>query len=1411
MLKKTKLTYRGINRDVTKSKRNPEFYFDAENIRIQATDSATTGSVTNDKGNDFACTLPTGQVIIGHAVMKDYLVVFSTSGSLDKITRITLPTYQMKELFSGALNFSKDHLIETEVYYESDEIQKVYWVDGINQLRHINIISEGYTQQDATLFDAVPEVTFSSPYVSSIDYGGIHTAGMIQYAYNLVKQNGSQSAISPVSELYPLNKSKAGGKVNEYVGKILNVTISNVDLKYDIIRLYAIKYTSYNEAPSISIIAEETIGNNPEFTFSDDGRIIRAIAADQFTFLGGTAFIPSTITSKFNRLILGNIKELYFDVNTEDYDTRAYRFPLSSTVTKIKNKDDSSYTNVTYDGEKIVDLIGNAIIPTDHDCITPTDEFNDSTELVESTLLYDEQSFLADTQDENIFQYLPTDIIPSQAGMMKATIWLDVPGISSKSKTYFIHGTPGINCAQTIVSKLNGLDYKIVGHRITAYIGVLTSPLGENLTPNSILTYIENSTTGVSVAHQLTVTIVDVQTSTNSTLNNVGLYKYNSTIYGATGTNIEVEIVKKALADPRNVLKSNEVYRLGIEFYNKRGQCTEPKWIADIKAPQGNLNNDYNTLKVTLKNPSILTALGVVGWRILRVDRTEQDKTILCQGIVSPMIFQNYENIGTSDITKGITYADNDLLKMPTPFMRNTSNLYETWKRKSTDSLAPYINKLQHGKCISEEATTGEIDDPRQEIFRDSESGDNNSGNNSQLSFEETRLFQLYAPEVIFNNINLSENLKLRFNHTVLNPIASCSEWAKQYNTDNTLLAAELKRSGRLSLYKDSLGRFNALNQYARIGGTGDHNIQNKYQYYRNYSFGNYIADKEYSILETPVKAGTGQNGLKYANLSKYNFANSLGTLLADKNHQDGGDDGIISVNSHGIKNITVVLSNQQTLESIYSESALVDDSNGVFEMVRTIANQYGGNTFEARSRNSYLRIGSYQTLTSGDNTILINQAGDTFVGKFRFARILGNSSSVLSSKYCEITEIVEYPVETSIDINNRADASISWDSVFMPSFDEYHHYNKVYSQQPIFTRTTATPFTFQERKVFDNRINATKVKTSGEIVDSWTDVLVNEELYVDGKYGQITKIIQNNDLVYCLQEQAISLLEISPRVQTVATDGTSIELGRGQVLYNYSYLNTNSGSVNPQAVFKSQSSIYYIDVINKSINRVIGKDVIGLTDKHGLHSYMDTYLNYHTQKFSKQITGGFDMITNDAYFTTNSFTLAFNEQLDAFTSRYSFKPLRYIYCLYGLYTTDLGLKLWKHGSGARGKYYDVVYPSKITLIVAPEPDVDCVFNNGEYKSEVYNISGVAQHGKTLSTLLCWNEHQSSLTVPLTVGANIKRKFWDWNFFIPRDKINPLQRMRGQWLYMTFDFDNTLNEKLILHDMIISYDAVYKQ
>ena len=172
MNKNVLMTYKGMNQDISQSKFSNEFYFEGKNIRILATDSQSSASITNDKGNELVLTIPTPiidydlkkiqygtsilnyttnnintlspnqsqtQNLISHAICKDSIVLFTTDNNgfdcvwnLDKSFNITL-------LYLRNLGFSINNPIQAISNYENDKIEKVYWVDGKNQMRFLNI------------------------------------------------------------------------------------------------------------------------------------------------------------------------------------------------------------------------------------------------------------------------------------------------------------------------------------------------------------------------------------------------------------------------------------------------------------------------------------------------------------------------------------------------------------------------------------------------------------------------------------------------------------------------------------------------------------------------------------------------------------------------------------------------------------------------------------------------------------------------------------------------------------------------------------------------------------------------------------------------------------------------------------------------------------------------------------------------------------------------------------------------------------------------------------------------------------------------------------------------------------------------------------------------------------------------
>ena len=154
--KATSHVIQGMQKDTSKSKVGKEFAFNNHNIRITAREDNTLLTITNEKGTrryaNFSGTY------LGHCVLQDQLVLFYKNEDKDYISVYDGMT--LTELYIGNLNFSLNNTLETLGVYENERIQKVYWVDGINQPRVINIKAskEVKSKWVDSSFDFVPEL-----------------------------------------------------------------------------------------------------------------------------------------------------------------------------------------------------------------------------------------------------------------------------------------------------------------------------------------------------------------------------------------------------------------------------------------------------------------------------------------------------------------------------------------------------------------------------------------------------------------------------------------------------------------------------------------------------------------------------------------------------------------------------------------------------------------------------------------------------------------------------------------------------------------------------------------------------------------------------------------------------------------------------------------------------------------------------------------------------------------------------------------------------------------------------------------------------------------------------------------------------------------------------------------------------
>jgi len=1342
--KNVKHSYNGMQKDITSSQFQSNFYYEGKNVRINSTDSQSTNSITNEKGNSLILTIPIPvidnsnldlkkifynnkeliyitneidnlsssgeQIIIGHSNSRDYVLLFTTDNSgFDCIWKMTYDTYDLTLLYVRNMGFSENNPIQTINNFENKDVDKVYWIDTKSQMRFINIHHsvnnkdiEELIDISISVIDMVGKYDLNQPIISSVISGGIHTSGMIQYAYNLYRLNSSQTKISPLTELISLDKGNQGGAINEIVSSLPIIDIKNIDPNYTNIRVYAIKYTSYNEIPSISIIEDRLIPTNKSIQIFDDGSVISTLSLEEFRFLGSDIIIPKNINSKDNRLFFANYQEVNFDVNL---DTRAYSFPINSTSTSI-------YKNLFLNGSNpdgtSLTVFADYNVPENHDSIN---------------LNYDSRR-----------------------------------------------------------------------------------------------------------------------------------YQYNNTKEGGEGKYLKYELTKSTIFNEnRKYFKDDEIYRLGIVFYNKYGQKSLPKWIADFKAPNGNLNGNYNTLKVTLKsefftwlnNTSFLTDYEQpTGYKILIGERTINDRTIVANGLLAPMMI-NYKttNDNADSLIQSNKSIADTLPKLPNILSRN-------YNKTSLYGIAKPLRSSLHLSPMSIQRNTPDNEMPR---------ADRGNRDTAGRVYQYNSMLQLYSPEILFNNsISLSESTQLRIKGSLKNN--TNNGWGRIYETNAVAPINDEVRvtGGLMSYYLEPSGSVEnvingATSPWARglvtSVFTNDYSKAGFVMYDRVYG-GNKSSDIntglyqkapisiKYDIYGKPEIVEKGQSGTNYNNDPKYRYLNSLESVLTDSGRSDYDDaensnfrGKIVSINSHGNKSIVLVPGNlpttnhwdRPTHETLGLAAGITGDNNGLIgELVKTdneiyLGNIYGGNTYEDKKRTNYIEIGNYSKLNISEPSIEILSPGDTFVNFFKFARIVKTDKDIISEGTFVLEELITILSETTIDLKNRNDLSFNdWTSKFQPSNEEYHKYNKVYSQMSNLIQNRDINYNIKKLNSFDTNIISSKLKSSGELIDSWTDILQNEVLTLDGKHGSINSLTNFNDQIYGIQDKAFAFISINPRVQIQGDDGISVELGSGSVLQEYKYISTESGTINKWSVVPTSKGIYYYDLLNKSFMLFSGQ-IGSISDTKMMHSYFISNTELEDLKIDnpliKQgISSGYDQINNDIFMTfhrnNNSFTISYNELRNQFISFYDYLPSMYISKGQYFITTNPNLKsIYRQYAGQYNNFYGINYPSYVILNINPEANLDTVFDNIMYKSEVY-LNDIDQPDKTLTKVRLYSEYQDSGLVPLTLSrtGNLRRKFRDWNAVLPRNQ-GSRERIRNPWVKLVLQFDNTFNYKLILHDISISYSV----
>lgn len=585
---------KGLNKDINKINFPSDNYYHLQNGRVLSDTGNDGFSISNIEGNKLEIdNLYPDFIIIGYCNIRDDVVLFYANKNHTGAGKIVLLKY-----YDNALNpiklYEHDDLGFKEAFpikedmvvgrYESPSVIKVYWTDGYNTLRYLNIAQDENT--NGTSYDnynivrntpieklnVLSNVNFTTPKFSSYTSGSLNS-GMIQYAYRLYSVRGFESTFSPASELIPLTKytdssgtenlrgqATGGQALDTNSGRGVNIKIELSDdilELYDKIEVVSLWYSDRFGLPTISIIDQKEISKTI-YTVDEGGASeYGTIELETFQALAND-FTCKTITSKDNRLFAGNVTDGEFEVS---YDARAYRY----------THQDYTTSSTLYGNSGKISLFG----------------FENS--------------------------------------WIERVLTSGDPFTGTYGTTGVTYGTGEIPIDFDCVNIYNLLDYESGAPLKYKSDGVTLGGTGVNIS----YSFEED------ICYQIDETASLSEISLNADITSQG---------GGSVGGVNIVGNKEWIHGSKKGYQRDEIYRFGIVFFDKKGRQSYVKWIGDIRMPS---NNDiattyYNSQgvfarplypKFEVNNVPSDSDGNTLDYRIVSVKRAPEDKTIISQGL----------------------------------------------------------------------------------------------------------------------------------------------------------------------------------------------------------------------------------------------------------------------------------------------------------------------------------------------------------------------------------------------------------------------------------------------------------------------------------------------------------------------------------------------------------------------------------------------------------------------------------------------------------------------------------------------------------------------------------------------------------------------------------------------------------
>ena len=1457
MNKKDTHVVTGMSRDMSVTRFNPNLVVDARNIRITTQgDKATLLIVTNEKGTkEISLPTPIKGCIIGNCVIDNTLVLFTVPYDGDdrdddypdyiyKITNINTNIPVVTPIFKGALGFSSQHPIETTVVIENENIKKVYWVDGINQPRMININKE-YQDNDNDAFDFCQTVEFNHSFtVEKNTTGGEFPVGTIQYCFSYFNLNGQETNLIETSPLYYLSPADRGLPADSRCTNSFLIKIGNADTSFDYVRLYSIIRTSENATPNCRIVGDYKITD--DIIIVDNGTIGSTIDPTALYFIGGKSIIAGTLDQKDNTLFLGNLKE-----TSPKLSSLSYKNSTLGEYIKNNLNDEIPIESVYFD---------HTDTPKVSSQVINDNEYWNSAEVAGREFYSDTIDNTKSSRSKKGFKshegYRLGFVAQKETGEWSDVVWVgDYDELCMPGEHFFKYGEMPDHSEERVIWRS---CKRTLGFRASLpeqVVTLLRTNHFRRVAP--VVVFPQDVDKKVVCQGLLFGTVFNI----NDRLDNSPFvqsdwrarldYSFEAIDNEIQTMPIAVNPILPTVEDTSNFeskvqefkdLYGDFYYRDAniIDFYSPDIEATESitsqslentnlrivgfsnlgYWIGGGSpyVPEHVVDSymDIQTRGIyditSTQYPSIFKSLKLgssVNGEYQKL-QTHSRFSLLPQDLCFPGLLDGYANLNG-------TYGN-----APEKSSGSSSYLYLTylWHRSgSLNNQNPVSNSQEirtaqyTRKCISEiQYGLTTYLQPSEENFS---LPPYNVEVNTPKVFDSDQISALQVPidsidgnttnVLYYGNVDKVHTPSLKTYETLINGSNVTLDFSNGYPITYIPLQNSGVPTGGISEYND--GKTKQLNWPKVITPV---NI-------------GYISRGNDTALhgKDPVR-------IKYKTTKHAVFSLKKNSLGGSSLAMSGSTIPMVWQNQsytgfNQLKGIDSWVNSSSFSSEIFPYTHL-RDSVLVGELYRDftpdqLAARFGGTSEEALATNKWVMCGDPVNLESGQSATLLYKEGDTYIGRYDCLKTYPFTQEDQNS----IVSIYSTELESRVNLDLRYDKNRGLQDNTLITPQNFNLFNRAgYDQTNQF-------FTYQSLNTdrynvdyFPNMVTWSLEKSFGEDVDTWTSMPLTSTLNLDGDKGGVTELVTWNDNIFAFQKDGFAQLLFNSRVQIPVSDGQPIEITNGLKMSGKRYISENIGCFNKWSVCTTPLGIYFIDDVRKALYNFNGQ-LSNLSQQKGFETWTSEHcnLNVWNPELWENIVTFYDEINRDIYFVSEEVALVYSEKLGNFISFLDYDKVFpmvnidndfYTFKSDGLYNSVC----WKMWAGDYNYFFDDFKPFWLTFVSNIDPTVDKIFDNLEWRSTVYTQAdgdaGVLKPLDTFDSLRIWNEYQdtqqSSLFMNIGSPSPLKKKFNVFRAQIPRDKRAELtrhsrDRIRSPWAYIQLSKTIPNKDMMIFNDMSV--------